>query len=79
MGGTVNINYLAVHSRYQGTKIAETGDGKIYLEDILLNDCEKRILELKSKSELLLGRFVLRRKDIIYIKSETVMKILKKI
>ena len=24
MGGTVNINYLAVHSRYQGTKIAET-------------------------------------------------------
>lgn len=49
MGGTVNINYLAVHSGYQGTKIAETGDGKIYLGDILLNDCEKRILELRKQ------------------------------
>lgn len=49
MGGTVNINYLAIHSKYQGTKIAEIEDRKIYLGDILLNDCENRILELRKQ------------------------------
>lgn len=49
MGGTVNINYLAIHSDYQGTKIAEIEDRNIYLGDILLNDCEKRILELRKQ------------------------------
>lgn len=49
MGGTVNINYLAIHSDYQGTKIAEVEGRKVYLGDILLNDCEKRILELRKQ------------------------------
>lgn len=48
MGGAININYLAIHSRYQGTKIAEIKGKKIYLGDILLNDCEQRIIELRK-------------------------------
>lgn len=48
MGGAININYLAIHSKYQGTKIAEVEGRKIYLGDILLNDCEQRILELRK-------------------------------
>lgn len=48
MGGAVNINYLAIHSRYQGTKIAEVEGRKIYLGDYLLRDCEKRILRLRK-------------------------------
>ncbi len=35
MGGSVNINYLAVHSDFQRVKIAEDGDKKIYLGDII--------------------------------------------
>ncbi len=49
MGGAVNINYLAIHSDYQGTKIAEIDDRKIYLGDYLLRDCEKRILSLRKE------------------------------
>lgn len=49
MGGTVSINYLAIHSKYQGTKIAEFEGKKIYLGDYLLRDCEKRILGLRSQ------------------------------
>lgn len=49
MGGTVNINYLAIDSRYQGTKIAEIGERKIYLGDYLLRDCEKRVLALRKQ------------------------------
>lgn len=49
MGGAVNINYLAIHSDYQGTKIGEVNDKNIYLGDYLLRDCEKRILELRQK------------------------------
>lgn len=49
MGGSVNINYLAVDSKYQGTKIAEIEGKKIYLGDYLLRDCEKRILQLRKK------------------------------
>ncbi|MCM1541590.1 MAG: hypothetical protein NC121_10035 [Blautia sp.] len=48
MGGSVNINYLAVDSKYHGTKIAEIKDKKIYLGDYLLRDCEKRILKLRK-------------------------------
>lgn len=48
-GGSVNINYFAVHSDFQRIKIAEDGDKKIYLGDIILRDCEKRILELRNK------------------------------
>lgn len=48
MGGAVNVNYLAVHSDFQGMKIAEIGDRKIYLGDYILRDCEKRILELRK-------------------------------
>lgn len=47
-GGTVSINYLAIHSKYQGIKIAEYEGKKIYLGDYLLRDCEKRILDLRS-------------------------------
>ena len=49
MGGAININYLAIHSKYQGTKIAEVEGRKIYLGDILLNDCEQKILELRKQ------------------------------
>lgn len=49
MGGTVNINYLAIDSRYQGTQIAEIMGKKIYLGDYLLRDCEKRILKLREE------------------------------
>lgn len=49
MGGSVNINYLAIHSEYRGTKVAEVGGKKIYLGDILLNDCEQRILKLRDQ------------------------------
>lgn len=48
MGGTVNINYLAINSKYQGTKIAEIEGKNIYLGDYLLRDCEKRILRLRE-------------------------------
>lgn len=48
MGGSVNINYLAIHKQYQKTKIAEMDSRKIYLGDILLNDCEQRILFLRK-------------------------------
>lgn len=49
MGGAVNINYLAIHSDFQGMMIAEVDDKKIYLGDFLLRDCEKRILELRRE------------------------------
>lgn len=42
-------NYLAIHSDFQRINIAEDGDKKIYLGDIILRDCEKRILELRNK------------------------------
>ena len=48
MGGTVNINYLAIHSNFQGTQIGEIGERKIYLGDYLLRDCEKRIVKLRK-------------------------------
>jgi hypothetical protein len=46
MGGTVNINYLAIDSNFQGHRIVE--DRNIYLGDYLLRDCEKKILELRD-------------------------------
>lgn len=49
MGGAVNINYLAIHNDFQGMMLAEFGDKKIYLGDILLRDCEKRILRLRKE------------------------------
>ncbi|MCM1466792.1 MAG: hypothetical protein NC086_01490 [Alistipes sp.] len=49
MGGSVNINYLAIDSRYQGIQIAEIEGRKIYLGDYLLRDCEKRILRLRKE------------------------------
>jgi hypothetical protein len=47
MGGTVNINYLAIDSNFQGHRIVE--DRNIYLGDYLLRDCEKRILDIRDK------------------------------
>lgn len=49
MGGSININYLAIDSKYQGTKIAEIEGKNIYLGDYLLRDCEKRILQLRRE------------------------------
>ncbi len=49
MGGSVNINYLAIHSKYQGTKIAEVDGRKIYLGDYILRDCEKLVLRLRKE------------------------------
>lgn len=49
MGGAVNINYLAIDNKYQGTKIAEIDGQNIYLGDYLLRDCEKRILQLRKE------------------------------
>jgi hypothetical protein len=49
MGGSVNINYLAIHSDYQGYKIAEIDGRNIYLGDYLLRDCEKKILKLREE------------------------------
>ena len=48
MGGTININYLAIHSKLQGSLVAQYGENKIYLGDLLLRDCEKRILKLRN-------------------------------
>lgn len=50
MGGSININYLAVHSNLQGSLVAEDGENKIYLGDLLLRDCEKRILKLREQT-----------------------------
>jgi hypothetical protein len=49
MGGTVNINYLAIHNDFQRYKIAEVDGKNIYLGDYLLRDCEKKVLELRNK------------------------------
>lgn len=49
MGGSVNINYLAIDKRYQRMKIAETQGKNIYLGDYILRDGEKRILELRKQ------------------------------
>lgn len=49
MGGSVNINYLAIHSNFQRTQIAEYKNRKIYLGDYILRDCEKRILRLRKE------------------------------
>ena len=45
MGGTVNINYLAVDERLQHREIVE--NSKIYFGDYILRDCEKRIMKLR--------------------------------
>lgn len=34
MGGTVNINYLTIHSKFRATKVAEIDGKKNYLGDI---------------------------------------------
>ena len=52
MGGTVNINYLAIHRDFQGIKVATVDDKNIYLGDILLNDCERLILSLRKQFEI---------------------------
>lgn len=49
MGGTININYLAIDNKFQGIKIEEKEGQNIYLGDLLLNDCEKRIAKLRKE------------------------------
>lgn len=49
MGGSININYLAIHSKYQHTQIGSLRNGqKIYLGDYLLLNCEKTILKIRK-------------------------------
>lgn len=50
MGGAININYLAIHSTLQRTMVAQKEEEKIYLGDILLRDCERRILDLRKQT-----------------------------
>lgn len=47
MGGTVNINYLAVDERIQHTPLVD--GNKFYYGDYILRDCEKRILKLRKE------------------------------
>ena len=50
MGGAINVNYLAIHSDWQGLLVAQDEENKIYLGDLLLRDCEKRILNLREET-----------------------------
>lgn len=47
MGGSVNINYLAVDERLQHTPLI--AGSKLYYGDYILRDCEKKILALRKK------------------------------
>ncbi len=49
MGGSVNINYLAVDSRFQHTKIGEIAGRNIYIGDYLVHRCEMIIKKLRKK------------------------------
>ncbi|WP_143322578.1 hypothetical protein [Clostridium sp. HBUAS56010] len=49
MGGSVNINYLAIHSKFQRTQMSEYNGKKVYLGDYILRDCEKRVLRLRNE------------------------------
>lgn len=48
IGGTININYLAIHSAYQHHKISEVDNCNIYLGDLLLQNCEQQILSIRK-------------------------------
>ena len=48
MGGSVNINYLAIAKEYQRINIYKGEKTKVYLGDYLLHDCEKRIAMLQK-------------------------------
>ncbi|MEI3300017.1 MAG: hypothetical protein V8R67_04950 [Eubacterium sp.] len=50
MGGSININYLAIHNDFQGLLVAQDGEHRIYLGDLLLRDCERRILKLREET-----------------------------
>lgn len=47
MGGTVNINYLAIDERLQHTPLVE--GSKFYFGDYVLRNCERKILELRQE------------------------------
>lgn len=47
MGGSVNINYLAVDERLQHTQMIKTQ--KFYFGDYILRDCEKKIIALRKE------------------------------
>lgn len=46
MGGSVNINFLAIHTKFQHTKISD--DYNMYIGDYLLCECEKRIARIRN-------------------------------
>lgn len=49
MGGTVNINYLAIRSKFQHKKIGILKNGQgFYIGDYLLHDCENRISDISE-------------------------------
>lgn len=43
MGGAITINYFALDKKYQKHTILKNKDSTIYLSDMLLDDCIKRI------------------------------------
>ena len=48
MGGSININYLAIAKSYQRINITPNSSCNAYLGDYLLHDCEKRIVDLRE-------------------------------
>lgn len=50
MGGAVHINGFALDEKYHGLVQGDTSEGvRIYLSDILLNDCLERIEEIRRE------------------------------
>lgn len=50
MGGSISINYLAIHNAFQRKLVAQNSSNKIYLGDLLLHDCEDRIANLRNQT-----------------------------
>ena len=49
MGGTININCLALHIDFQKKKLKLPNGETRYISDYLLRHCEKRILEISKQ------------------------------
>lgn len=48
LGGSININYLAIAKSYQRINITPNSSCNANLGDYLLHDCEKRIVDLRE-------------------------------
>lgn len=49
LGGCVHINCFALDKRYQKCAIETEGEKKLYLSDLLLADCMRRVSKLREK------------------------------